>query len=408
MIVWGGRTSTTALATGGLYDPVLNMWSPTGSTNAPSPRQSHTAIWTGQRMVVWGGACYSGTCAGQFYNTGGLYDPSSGIWTPTTQTDLVEQRTAHTAVWTGQHMLVWGGSGPFVRTGLARFDPVLNGWLPVLRLPNEPHPRDSHLAVWTGSRMMIWGGRGGLNRWISGAIYDPATQSWTPTSLVNSPTERDAPTMVWADSAVIVWGGNSPLGAQLNDGRRYGTSPDGDGDGYAAPCDCDDAQASVYPGAPKVCDGLNNDCDDPAWPDAAGEFTDDDGDGYALCANDCDDADPTIHPRGEELCDTLDNDCDGAVPPDEVDADLDGWRACAGDCQDGDATINPGSFEVPGNTFDENCDGLVSCDPMAAWTGKGDYLSCVARAVQKLVKDGTISREEGNLIIHRATRFTPG
>jgi hypothetical protein len=35
---------------------------------------------------------------------------------------------------------------------------------------------------------------------------------------------------------------------------------DGDGDGVAAPADCNDNNPAVYPGAPEVCDGLDNNC----------------------------------------------------------------------------------------------------------------------------------------------------
>jgi len=52
---------------------------------------------------------------------------------------------------------------------------------------------------------------------------------------------------------------------------------DNDGDGYGAfgdpscpngpAVDCDDANDAVFPGAPEVCDGVNNDCADPSWPD---------------------------------------------------------------------------------------------------------------------------------------------
>src|SRR5687768_14841521 len=37
---------------------------------------------------------------------------------------------------------------------------------------------------------------------------------------------------------------------------------DADGDGYAAPSDCDDDAAGVHPGANEICDnGIDDDCD---------------------------------------------------------------------------------------------------------------------------------------------------
>ena len=35
---------------------------------------------------------------------------------------------------------------------------------------------------------------------------------------------------------------------------------DADGDGYPSCRDCDDANPAVHPGAPEICDGLDNDC----------------------------------------------------------------------------------------------------------------------------------------------------
>jgi hypothetical protein len=77
---------------------LLPAWTPTA-------RHSHTAVWTGTKMIVWGGD--DGT---NLLNTGGQYDPATnawtatllGAWTPTA-------RSSHTAVWTGTKMIVWGG-----------------------------------------------------------------------------------------------------------------------------------------------------------------------------------------------------------------------------------------------------------------------------------------------------------
>ncbi|MBU0982224.1 MAG: SBBP repeat-containing protein [candidate division Zixibacteria bacterium] len=82
---------------------------------------------------------------------------------------------------------------------------------------------------------------------------------------------------------------------------------DADGDGYGDVCDQDDTDSTVYPGAPELCDGLDNDGAD-GIPD--GEI-DNDGDGYVECTidaggwdgdpnviggDDCDDGNPDIHP----------------------------------------------------------------------------------------------------------------
>ncbi len=128
--------------------------------------------------------------------------------------------------------------------------------------------------------------------------------------------------------------------------------PDADGDGFTALDDCDDSDPAVYPGAPEVCNGQDDDCD-PNTLDAA----DADGDGFsAICDGDCDDADPAVHPYAAEGCDGLDTDCDGAADPSEVDADGDGFMICDGDCDDADPAAFPGNPEV--------CDGVDNdCDP---------------------------------------------
>ncbi|MBN2801383.1 MAG: putative metal-binding motif-containing protein, partial [Deltaproteobacteria bacterium] len=65
-------------------------------------------------------------------------------------------------------------------------------------------------------------------------------------------------------------------------------------EGFAAePTDCDDADDTIYPGAPELCDGLINDCDASELPD---EEADADGDGVAACDGDCDDSRDDVSP----------------------------------------------------------------------------------------------------------------
>jgi len=56
MIVWGGSNGFTGrFNTGGRYDPGIDSWTPTNTLNAPEERSAHTAVWTGTEMLVWGG-----------------------------------------------------------------------------------------------------------------------------------------------------------------------------------------------------------------------------------------------------------------------------------------------------------------------------------------------------------------
>jgi len=113
MIVWGGYYYISGSGgydnTGGRYNPSTDSWAPTPLTaGCPRARDQNTAVWTGSEMIVWGGY---GTSGSEYYeNTGGRYIPADDAWIPTsTDPNCPEARRRHTAVWTGSKMIVWGG-----------------------------------------------------------------------------------------------------------------------------------------------------------------------------------------------------------------------------------------------------------------------------------------------------------
>jgi hypothetical protein len=217
-------------------------------------------------------------------------------------------RYQHTAVWTGDEMIVWGGNdGAYLDSG-GRYDPGGDAWTPV-SLTGAPSQRSQHSAVWTGDAMVVWGGYGGIPV-ASGGSYDPTGDTWIPTAVVDAPSARSQHTAVWTGSFMVVWGGFPALGS----GSRFalGHSIDDDGDTFTE-CtgDCNDANGMVYPGAPVLCDGFNNDCDDALWPEVDLAEADVDADGHRVCGGDCDDLDPSTYPGAPETNDGVDNQCAG-------------------------------------------------------------------------------------------------
>ncbi|NIS37212.1 MAG: hypothetical protein GWO04_47975, partial [Actinobacteria bacterium] len=105
----------------------------------------------------------------------------------------------------------------------------------------------------------------------------------------------------------------------------YDADRDGHDDASCGGDDCNDTVATVYEGAPEVCDGYDSDCsgEDVNLGEPAGgrnSFEDQDGDGAApigatcsggFAMGDCNDGNPMIHPGAPEHCNGgIDDDCD--------------------------------------------------------------------------------------------------
>ena len=137
---------------------------------------------------------------------------------------------------------------------------------------------------------------------------------------------------------------------------------DSDGDGVLDNDDCQPLDATTFPGAPQICDGQNNDCDDPSYPAVPANEADADGDQVLICEGDCDDSNANTFPGAPEVCDGFANDCLAPTYPNltgiEVDDDGDGFSECAGDCDDTMSSIGPGEPEIC-DGLDNNCDGFT-------------------------------------------------
>ncbi|MRG97740.1 hypothetical protein [Polyangium spumosum] len=190
------------------------VWSALPTDGAPAPRYAHTAVWTGSKMIVWGGDVGGNPTA---TNTGGIYDPETRAWRATSTTGAPAARFSHTAVWTGSKMIVWGGFGAAdLEAAGGIYDPETDTWTPMSTM-GQPPPRFAHTAVWTGSKMIVWGGASGANVLGNGGMYDPEADTWTPTNGAGSPPPRRYHGAAWSGKQMLIWGGTNAFD-WLNDG----------------------------------------------------------------------------------------------------------------------------------------------------------------------------------------------
>ncbi|MBI4700285.1 MAG: hypothetical protein HY744_03800 [Deltaproteobacteria bacterium] len=207
VLLVGSRCEDQCVQVGGLFDPLANQWTPITESGAPEARAFCSAVWTGSELFVWGGAREKDWVT---IASGGAYDLHADRWSPTSLDGAPEARAGHGAVWIGSRMLVWGGSPAAAQGGYGLatgglYDPATDTWSPTTTA-GAPEARILPKLLWTGRHVIVAGGR--AEGALGAAIYDPEADRWLPTSGDGAPLAiySDYPHAAWDGCRVSLWG----------------------------------------------------------------------------------------------------------------------------------------------------------------------------------------------------------
>jgi hypothetical protein len=231
-----------------LLDPRTDTWRVGEPIPGPS-RREFAWVWTGQRLLVWGGhhryeTHYPDEQAvppeaepwaswdseqqrwvvddQEWLADGWAYDPGADTWDPISPAPVPGASESY-ATWTGTEMIVWGGTTgrdalPWQTSKVgAAYTPATDTWRTIADPPvgavGEAQSFAPWLSVWTGNEFLVWSvtfpednnpddDQVPLHVTL-GAAYHPATDTWR--ALPDTPL-WGAFRSVWTGSAALLTG----------------------------------------------------------------------------------------------------------------------------------------------------------------------------------------------------------
>lgn len=209
---------------GHLLDLDAGRWRPVAPVPASAaPLWDPVAVWTGDEVIVWGGARPGDAHElGQWPVRGAAYRPGEDRWRAVARAPVANVYLS-AGLWTGREVVVWGTHHPpdqlpGTEAGpayAAAYDPATDTWR---RLPGPPLDNPAGAAaVWTGREIVLWG----RPPWrpqrdlpgVLGAALDPSAteEGWRLLADVatgdGSGTSLDGIAAAWTGQRALFYGG---------------------------------------------------------------------------------------------------------------------------------------------------------------------------------------------------------
>ena len=210
VIVAGGVNTDQVLAGTELYDPATGEWTRTGSLTKGRFDHRATLLPRGQLLVAGGTMAFDTNDLAVVTASAELFDPNTGIWTPTGMMATNRFGFTMTLLPDGKVLAAGGANSNGTLSCAEIYDPITQQWTPVNPMNT---PRAGHTATLLPNRKVLVAG--GLasqattpatNTLSSAELYDPDTGTWTPTGAMIQPRSEQTATLL-PSGRVLVAGG---------------------------------------------------------------------------------------------------------------------------------------------------------------------------------------------------------